>query len=174
LATGRLAEAEGFAAGRSGFTRSNTMSMAKEFREFASRGNVIDLAVGVIIGAAFSKIVTSLVSDIVMPPIGKVIGGVDFKNLFIALDGQGYASLADAQKAGAATINYGVFMNTIVEFLIVAFVIFLMVQQINRLKTPEPKAPAEDARDCPVCISRIPTKATRCPQCTSELRPSKI
>jgi large conductance mechanosensitive channel len=150
------------------------MSMAKEFREFASRGNVIDLAVGVIIGAAFSKIVTSLVSDIVMPPIGKVIGGVDFKNLFIALDGQGYASLADAQKAGAATINYGVFMNTIVEFLIVAFVIFLMVQQINRLKTPEPKAPAEDARDCPFCISRIPTKATRCPQCTSELRPSKI
>ena len=149
------------------------MSMAKEFREFASRGNVIDLAVGVIIGAAFSKIVTSLVSDIVMPPIGKVIGGVDFKNLFIALDGQGYASLADAQKAGAATINYGVFMNTIVEFLIVAFVIFLMVQQINRLKTPEPKAPAEDARDCPFCISRIPTKATRCPQCTSELRPSK-
>jgi large conductance mechanosensitive channel len=147
--------------------------MAKEFREFASRGNVIDLAVGVIIGAAFSKIVTSLVSDIVMPPIGKVIGGVDFKNLFIALDGQGYASLADAQKAGAATINYGMFMNTIVEFLIVAFVIFLMVQQINRLKTPEPKAPAEDARDCPFCISRIPTKATRCPQCTSELRPSK-
>lgn len=149
------------------------MSMAKEFREFASRGNVIDLAVGVIIGAAFSKIIASLVSDIVMPPIGKVIGGVDFKNLFIALDGQGYASLADAQKAGAATINYGVFLNTIVEFLIVAFVIFLMVQQINRLKTPEPKAPAEDARDCPFCISRIPTKATRCPQCTSELRPSK-
>jgi large conductance mechanosensitive channel len=149
------------------------MSMVKEFREFASRGNVIDLAVGVIIGAAFSKIVTSLVSDIVMPPIGKVIGGVDFKNLFIALDGQGYASLADAQKAGAATINYGVFMNAVVEFLIVAFVIFLMVQQINRLKTPEPKPPAEDARDCPFCISRIPTKATRCPQCTSELRPSK-
>ena len=149
------------------------MSMVKEFREFASRGNVIDLAVGVIIGAAFSKIVTSLVSDIVMPPIGKVIGGVDFKNLFIALDGQGFASLADAQKAGAATINYGVFMNTVVEFLIVAFVIFLMVQQINRLKTPEPKPPAEDARDCPFCISRIPTKATRCPQCTSELRPSK-
>ena len=149
------------------------MSMAKEFREFASRGNVIDLAVGVIIGAAFSKIITSLVSDIVMPPIGKVIGGVDFKNLFIALDRQGYASLADAQKAGAATINYGVFMNTVVEFLIVAFVIFLMVQQINRLKTPEPKPPAEDARDCPFCISRIPIKATRCPQCTSELRPSK-
>ena len=149
------------------------MSMAKEFREFASRGNVIDLAVGVIIGAAFSKIVTSLVSDIVMPPIGKVIGGVDFKNLFLALDGQRYASLADAQKVGAATINYGVFMNTVVEFLIVAFVIFLMVQQINRLKTPEPKPPAEDARDCPFCISRIPIKATRCPHCTSELRPSK-
>ena len=150
------------------------MSMAKEFREFASRGNVIDLAVGVIIGAAFSKIITSLVSDIVMPPIGKVIGGVDFKNLFIALDGQGYASLAEAQKAGAATINYGVFLNTVVEFLIVAFVIFLLVQQINRLKTPEPKPPAEDARDCPFCISRIPTKATRCPHCTSELQPSKV
>ena len=149
------------------------MSMAKEFREFASRGNVIDLAVGVIIGAAFSKIVTSLVSDIVMPPIGKVIGGVDFKNLFVALDGQRYASLADAQKVGAATINYGVFMNTVVEFLIVAFVIFLMVQQINRMKTPEPAPPAEDRRDCPFCISRIPTTATRCPHCTSELRPSK-
>jgi large conductance mechanosensitive channel len=149
------------------------MSMAKEFREFASRGNVIDLAVGVIIGAAFGKIVTSFVSDIIMPPIGLAIGRVDFKSLFIALDGQHYASLADAQKAGAATINYGVFMNTVVEFLIVAIVIFLLVQQINRLKPPAPAPPAEDARDCPFCISRIPTRATRCPHCTSELRPSK-
>ena len=118
------------------------MSIAKEFREFASRGNVIDLAVGVIIGAAFGKIVTSFVNDIVMPPIGLAIGRVDFKNLFVALDGQHYASIAEAQKAGAATINYGVFMNTVVEFLIVAFVIFLMVQQINRLKTPAPAPPA--------------------------------
>ena len=149
------------------------MGMIKEFKEFAAKGSVLDLAVGVIIGAAFGKIVTSLVNDIVMPPIGLAIGRVDFKNLFVALDGQHYASIAEAQKAGAATINYGVFMNTVVEFLIVAFVIFLMVQQINRLKTPAPAPPAEDARDCPFCISRIPTRATRCPHCTSELRPSK-
>ena len=149
------------------------MSMAKEFREFAARGNVIDLAVGVIIGAAFGKIVASLVSDIVMPPIGMALGRVDFKNLFVALDGQPYATLADAQKAGAATINYGVFMNTVLEFLIVAFVVFLLVRQINRLKTPEPTPATEDARDCPFCVSRIPVKATRCPHCTSDLRPSK-
>jgi large conductance mechanosensitive channel len=149
------------------------MSMAKEFRQFAARGNVVDLAVGVIIGAAFGKIVTSLVNDVIMPPIGMALGRVDFKNLFVALDGQRYGSLADAQKAAVATINYGVFMNTVLEFLIVAFVIFLMVQQINRLKTPEPAPPAEDTRECPFCVSRIPTKATRCPHCTSELRPSK-
>ena len=148
------------------------MSMAKEFREFAARGNVIDLAVGVIIGAGFGKIVTSLVSDFIMPPIGMAIGRVDFKNLFVALDGQRYPSLADAQKAGVASINYGVFMNTVIEFLIVAFVVFLMVRQINRLKTPEPAPPTVEARDCPFCVSRIPAKATRCPQCTSELRPS--
>ncbi len=148
------------------------MSMAKEFREFAARGNVIDLAVGVIIGAAFGKIITSLVNDIVMPPIGMVIGRVDFKSLFVALDGQTYASLADAQKAGIASINYGLFLNTVLEFLIVAFVIFLMVRQLNRMKTPEPTGPTDDARDCPFCVSRIPTKATRCPHCTSELTPS--
>ena len=149
------------------------MSMMKEFREFAARGNVVDLAVGVIIGAAFGKIVTSLVNDIVMPPIGMVIGRVDFKSLFIALNGQQYATLADAQKAGAATINYGVFLNTILEFVIVAFVIFLMVRQINRLKTPAPAPPTEEARDCPFCLSRIPLKATRCPHCTSELGPRR-
>jgi large conductance mechanosensitive channel len=148
------------------------MSMGKDFREFAARGNVIDLAVGVIIGAAFGKIVTSLVNDVIMPPIGMAIGRVDFKNLFVALDGQGYPSLADAQKAGAATINYGLFLNTVLEFLIVAFVIFLMVRQINRLKTPEPAPPKDDSRDCPFCMSRIPGRATRCPHCTSELRPS--
>ena len=149
------------------------MSMAKEFREFAARGNVIDLAVGVIIGAAFGKIVTSLVSDIVMPPIGMALGRVDFKNLFVALNGQVFATLADAQKAGAPTINYGVFLNTVLEFLIVAFVVFLMVRQINRLKTPEPTPATVEARDCPFCVSRIPAKATRCPHCTSDLRPSK-
>jgi large conductance mechanosensitive channel len=148
--------------------------MLKEFREFAARGNVIDLAVGLILGAAFGKIVTSLVSDIVMPPIGMVIGRVDFKNLFVALDGQHYASIAEAQKAGAATINYGVFANTIIEFIVVAFVIFLMVRQINKLKTPEPTPPTEDSRDCPFCVSRIPAKAVRCPHCTSELKRAGI
>src|SRR5690349_8219968 len=150
------------------------VAMLKEFREFAARGNVIDLAVGVIIGAAFGKIVTSLVNDIVMPPIGMVIGRVDFKNLFVALNGQTYASIADAQKAGAPTINYGAFLNTVLEFLIVAFVIFLMVRQINRLKTPAPAPPTPEARDCPFCLSRIPLKATRCPQCTSEVAASRL
>ena len=125
------------------------MSMAKEFREFASRGNVIDLAVGVIIGAAFSKIVTSLVSDIVMPPIGKVIGGADFKNLFIALDGHATRPCGCAEGGRSHDQLRHVHEHRFVDVLIVAFVIFLMVQQINRLKTPEPKAPAEDARDCP-------------------------
>jgi large conductance mechanosensitive channel len=144
--------------------------MFKEFREFASRGNVIDLAVGVIIGAAFGKIVTSLVNDIVMPPIGLLIGGLDFKNLFVSLNRVTYTSLADAQKAGAPTVNYGQFVNTVLEFLIVAFVIFLLVRQINRLKTPAPAAPSDDSRDCPFCVSRISVKATRCPHCTSEIR----
>ena len=145
------------------------MTLTKEFREFAARGNVIDLAVGVIIGAAFGKIVTSLVNDIVMPPIGMIIGRIDFKNLFVALNGQQYASIADAQKAGAPTINYGIFLNTVLEFLIVAFIIFLMVRQLNRLKTPAPAPPTEDARDCPFCVSRISAKARRCPHCTSEI-----
>jgi large conductance mechanosensitive channel len=144
--------------------------MWKEFREFAARGNVIDLAVGVIIGAAFGKIVTSLVNDIVMPPIGMLLGRVDFKNLFVALDRQQYASVADAQKAGAPTINYGVFVNTCLEFLIVAFVVFLLVRQINRMKQPVPAAPDQPVRDCPFCVTRIPAAATRCPACTSELR----
>src|SRR6476660_8746201 len=145
------------------------MALMKECREFAARGNVVDLAVGVIIGAAFGKIVTSLVNDIVIPPIGMAIGRIDFKNLFVTLNGQHYASIADAQKAGAPTINYGMFLNTVLEFLIVAFVIFLLVRQLNRLKTPAPAPPTDDARDCPFCISRISSKATRCPQCTSEL-----
>jgi large conductance mechanosensitive channel len=140
--------------------------MWKEFKAFAARGNVIDLAIGVIIGAAFGKVVSSLVADVVMPPIGLVIGRVDFKSLFVPLNGQHYASLADAQKAGAPTINYGIFLNTIVEFLIVAFVVFLLVRQINRMYPPPP---AEPKHECPFCASAIPVKARRCPFCTSEL-----
>jgi large conductance mechanosensitive channel len=143
--------------------------MWKEFRQFAARGNVIDLAVGVIIGAAFGKVVASLVADLVMPPIGLVIGRVDFKSLFVPLNGQHYASLAEAQKAGAPTINYGMFLNTVVEFLIVAFVVFLLVRQINRMYPAPPAAPTEPPRECPFCASVIPVKARRCPFCTSEL-----
>jgi large conductance mechanosensitive channel len=142
------------------------MSVLKEFREFASRGNVVDLAVGVIIGAAFGKIVTSAVNDLVMPPIGLALGRVDFSNLFIALDGSTHASLKAAKDAAAPVIAYGQFINTIVEFLIVAAVIFLMVRQLNRLKTPAP-APPDESRDCPLCLSRIPRKATRCAHCTA-------
>jgi large conductance mechanosensitive channel len=143
--------------------------MLKEFREFAARGNVIDLAVGVIIGAAFGKIVTSLVDDMIMPPIGLILGRVDFKDLFISLNNASYATLAEAKAAGAPTLNYGVFLNTIIQFLIVALAVFLLVRQINKLKT-QPAPPTEDARDCPFCISRIPRKASRCPFCTSEVR----
>ena len=138
--------------------------MLKEFRDFAARGNVVDLAVGVIIGAAFGKIVTSLVNDVIMPPIGMVIGRVDFRSLYYALDGQTYPSLAEAQKAGAPTINYGVFLNTVLEFLIVAFVIFLIVRQINRMSPPPAPAPQ---KACPFCATSIPMAATRCPACTS-------
>lgn len=144
--------------------------MLKEFREFAARGNVIDLAVGVIIGAAFGKIISSAVSDLIMPPFGMLIGGVDFRNLFISLDDVSYPSLEAAKAAGAATVNYGLFVNTVIEFLIVAFAIFLMVKQINRLKEPPAIAPQEDARECPFCVSRIPVKASRCPFCTSEVQ----
>jgi large conductance mechanosensitive channel len=143
--------------------------MWKEFREFAARGNVLDLAVGVIIGAAFGKIVTSLVADMIMPPIGMVIGGLDFSNLFVALNGISYPSLAAAQAAAAPTINYGLFVNTVLEFLIVAFVIFMLVRQINRMKAA-PAPPTDDSRDCPYCVSRISRQATRCPHCTSEVR----
>jgi large conductance mechanosensitive channel len=139
--------------------------MWQDFKQFIARGNVLDLAVAVIIGAAFGKIVTSLVNDVIMPPIGLVLGHVDFRNLFVALNGQVYASLADAQKAGAPSINYGVFANTIIEFLIIAFVVFLIVRQVNRFK-PAP-APAEPTRECPFCVSKIPARATRCAFCTA-------
>ncbi|HEX9368454.1 MAG TPA: large conductance mechanosensitive channel protein MscL [Vicinamibacterales bacterium] len=141
--------------------------MWKEFRQFAARGKVMDLAVGVIIGAAFGKIVSSLVADIVMPPIGLVLGRVDFRNLYVALNGQRYATLAEAQKAGAPTINYGIFLNTIVEFMIVAFVVFLLVRQVNKWNPPPAAAPGEPRRDCPECASSIPARARRCPFCTS-------
>jgi large conductance mechanosensitive channel len=143
--------------------------MLKEFRQFAARGNVIDLAVGVIIGAAFGKVVSSLVSDVVMPPIGLILGRVDFRNLYVALNGQHYASLAEAQKAGAPTINYGIFFNTIVEFLIVAFVVFLLVRQVNKWMPPPAVAPGEPRRDCPQCASSISVRARRCPFCTSDV-----
>jgi large conductance mechanosensitive channel len=146
--------------------------MWKEFRQFAARGNVIDLAVGVIIGAAFGKIVSSLVTDVVMPPIGLLIGRVDFKNLYLSLDGTRYASLAEAQKAGAPTINYGIFLNTVVEFAIVAFVVFLMVRQINKMMPPAPVAPGEPRRDCPECASSIAARARRCPFCTASITPA--
>lgn len=145
--------------------------MLKEFKEFAIRGNVIDLAIGIIIGGAFGKIVDSLVKDIIMPPVGMVMGKVDFASLFINLsDDTRYATLAEARKAGAATLNYGTFISTIVDFTIMAFVVFLMVKQINRLKQEAPPAPqVPDTRDCPFCRSTIPLLATRCPQCTSQL-----
>jgi large conductance mechanosensitive channel len=142
--------------------------MWKEFREFAMRGNVVDLAVGVVIGAAFGKIVSSLVNDILMPPLGLLLGRVDFSSLFINLSGTHYASLAEAKAAGAATLNIGVFINTVIDFLIVAFAIFLLVRQINRWQRPKPP-PAPTTRECPYCASAISPKAIRCPHCTSQL-----
>jgi large conductance mechanosensitive channel len=150
--------------------------MWKEFREFAVRGNVVDLAVGIIIGAAFGKIVTSLVNDVLMPPLGLILGSVDFSNLFINLSGAHYATLAEAKAAGAATINYGLFINTIIDFVIVAFAIFLLVQQVNRLKRMSEGAPADapvTTKPCPYCLTQIPLKATRCPACTSEVEGEK-
>ncbi len=148
--------------------------MLKEFREFAMRGNVIDMAVGIIIGAAFGQIVTSLVNDVLMPPIGLLLGDVDFSNLFMVLKEGAvagpYASLADAQAAGAVTVNYGVFVNTLISFVIVAFAVFLLIRSINRFQRQEEAPPAEPTtKECPHCLSTIPLKATRCPHCTSEL-----
>ena len=145
--------------------------MLKEFKEFAVRGNVLDLAIGVIIGAAFGKIVSSLVDDIIMPPIGLVLGRVDFASLFVSLNGKPYASLAQAKAAGAPTLNYGVFLNTVLSFLIVAFVVFLIVREFNKMRRGEEKpAEAPVVKECPYCLSSIPIKATRCPHCTSELK----
>ncbi len=148
--------------------------MLEEFKKFAVRGNVVDMAVGIIIGAAFGAIVKSLVDDIIMPPIGMILGNVDFSNLFLVLK-QGaaaagpYASLADAKKAGAITINYGVFFNNVISFLIVAFAVFLLIRSINRLRQEEVPPPPPETKECPFCATAIPNKAKRCPACTSEL-----
>lgn len=145
--------------------------MIKEFKEFVMRGNVIDMAVGIIIGAAFGGIIKSLVADVIMPPIGLLLGGVDFSNIFINLSAGDFVSLAEAQKAGAATINVGVFINTVLNFIIVAFAIFLLIRAVNKAKRTEEEAPAPapTEKDCPYCLSSIPIQAKRCGHCTSEL-----
>lgn len=142
--------------------------MLKEFKEFIAKGNAIDLAVGIVLGAAFGKIVTSVVDDLLMPPIGKLIGDVDFTNLYVNLSGGSFPSLEAAKAAGAATINYGVFVNTVIYFLIVAFALFVLIKQINRLRR-EPPPPESDTRECPRCVTAISKRASRCPACTTEL-----
>ncbi len=142
--------------------------MLKEFKEFAMRGNVLDMAVGIIIGAAFGRIVSSFVNDVIMPPIGMLMGKVDFSSLFFNLSGTSYATLAEAKKAGAPVIAYGAFLNTILDFIIVAFVIFLLIRQVNRFKRQREAAPAT-TKECPYCLSVIPLKASRCGHCTAQL-----
>jgi large conductance mechanosensitive channel len=144
--------------------------MWADFRKFIARGNVLDLAVAVIIGGAFGAIVTSLVNDVVMPPIGLILGHVDFKDLFLALNGQSYASLAAAKTAAAPVIAYGQFLNTVINFLIVALVVFIIVRQVSKLqRKPEPAPAAPTTKDCPFCCTAIPIPAKRCPNCTSQL-----
>lgn len=142
--------------------------MLKEFKEFAMRGNVLDMAVGIVIGAAFGRIVSSLVNDVIMPPVGLLLGKADFSSLFFNLSGASYATLAEAKKAGAPVIPYGAFLNTILDFVIVAFVIFLLIRQVNRFKRQPEAAPAT-TKECPYCLSVIPLKATRCGHCTAQL-----
>jgi len=154
------------------------MGMGKEFKDFAMRGNVVDMAVGIIIGGAFGTIVKSLVSDVIMPPIGLLLGGVDFSNLFAVLrrgakGAAPYASLADAQAAGAVTVNYGVFFNAVISFVIVAFAVFMLIKGLNNMKRREEVPPAvPTTKECPFCITTIAIKATRCPNCTAELKPT--
>jgi large conductance mechanosensitive channel len=144
--------------------------MLKEFKEFAMRGNVVDMAVGIVIGAAFGKIVSSLVADIIMPPIGVLFGDVDFTEIYINLSGGTYESLAAAQEAGAATMNVGVFINTVIDFIIIALAIFFVIRGMNRMKREEEEAPAAPTtKECPHCLSEIPIKATRCAHCTADL-----
>ena len=148
--------------------------MFKEFKEFALRGNVVDMAVGIIIGAAFGTVIKSLVADMLMPPIGLLLGNVDFANLYILLKAGNpagpYLALAEAQKAGAVTLNYGAFINNIIGFIIVAFAVFFLIRSLNRLKKEEPAPAAPATKDCPYCLSAVPVKATRCAHCTSELK----
>lgn len=143
--------------------------MWEDFKKFIQQGSVIDLAVGVIIGGVFGSIVNSLVNDVIMPPVGLLVGNVDFSDLYINLSGGDYQSLAEAQSAGAVTINIGLFINTLINFLILAFVIFILIRQVNKLQKPEPTG-APTTKECPFCFSSISIKATRCPQCTSELK----
>ncbi len=144
--------------------------MLKEFKEFALRGSVLDLAIGVIIGTAFGKIISSLVSDVLMPPIGLLLGNVDFSNIFWSLSGVKYTSLAEAQAAGAATLNIGLFLSSIIDFIIIAIVLFLVLKPVNRLTRPKVEPEIPQVKDCPYCLSSIPRKATRCPHCTSQLK----
>ncbi len=148
----------------------------RKFRDFAIKGNVVDMAIGIVIGASFGKIASSLVSDIIMPPVGLLLGRVDFNRLFISLNGKKYASLVAARKAGAATFNYGAFINTVVDFVIVAFAMFMLVQwyqtMAERFQAPAP-IEAPKTRDCPYCVSQIPIAATRCPHCTSQIEQPK-
>lgn len=149
--------------------------MLKEFKEFAIKGNVVDMAVGIIIGAAFTGVVQSLVNDVMMPPLGLLLGGVDFSDFFVVLQAGSipppYATMAAAKEAGAVTLNYGVFINTVLSFLIVSFAVFILIRYINKLKRPqaEPEPAAPSVKKCPFCFSDIPVEATRCPHCTSEL-----
>jgi large conductance mechanosensitive channel len=144
--------------------------MLKEFKEFAVRGNAMDLAVAVILGAAFGAVVTSLVNDVLMPPMGLLLGGIDFKDLFFSLSGASFATLAAAKAAGAPVIAYGQFLNTVINFVIVAFAVFLLVKQLNRLQRPAPAPAVPATRDCPYCLTSIPVAAVRCGHCTSDLR----
>ncbi len=146
------------------------MKILEEFKAFVMRGNVIDMAVGVIIGGAFGKIVSSMTADIIMPPIGLLLGKVDFSSLYINMSGKVYASLAEAQKAGAPTLNYGIFLNNVINFVIIAFVIFIMIKQLNKLQKPAKPTPATapTTKECPFCCSTVAIKAVRCPNCTSQ------
>ena len=143
--------------------------MLKEFKEFAMRGNVMDMAVGIIIGAAFGKIVSSFVNDVLMPPLGLLLGNSDFTNKFFTLQGETFATLDAAKEAGSVTMNYGLLVNTIIDFIIIAFAIFIVIKQINRLKK-KPEAPPPNTKECPFCLSAVPIKASRCGHCTSELQ----
>jgi large conductance mechanosensitive channel len=148
--------------------------MLKEFKAFAMRGNVIDLAIGVVIGAAFGKIITSFVGDVLMPPISMLLGKADFSSLFFDLSGTKHATLAEAKAAAAPTINYGAFLSTVVDFIIIAFVLFLIVRQVNRFQAPKTVVEAPKMKECPQCLSSIPALAVRCGHCTSALAPAAV